>query len=40
MAKYKKVGEGSFGVYEKQKADWSGVIGGIAVIAFLLVVIF
>jgi hypothetical protein len=40
MAKYKKVGEGKIEVYEKEKTDWVGLIGGIAFVAFLLAVIF
>lgn len=40
MAKYKKVGDGKIEVYEKEKTDWVGVIGGIAVVVFLLTVFF
>ena len=38
--KFERVGGGQFDVYKEKKTDWSGVIGGIVVIAFLLVAIF
>jgi uncharacterized integral membrane protein len=40
MAKYKKVGEGKVEVYEKQKTDWSAILGGAFIVFILLVVIF
>ena len=38
MAKYDKVGGGSFGVYRKRRTDWSAVAGGL-VLFFLVIVV-
>lgn len=38
MAKFDKVGGGSFGVYRKRSSDWGAFIGGLF-IAFVVIAI-
>jgi len=36
MSKYKKIGGGSYGVYQKQKTDWFSIILGIVLMVVVL----
>lgn len=38
MAKFKKVGQGTYGVYEKQKTDWGAILGGIVLFVILVAI--
>ena len=39
MSKYKKVGGGEYGVYQKEKTDWGAILGAIVVFFIVIAVI-
>ena len=39
MAKWQKVGQGSYGVYRKKKTDWGGIAAGIVILLIIVAAI-